>query len=116
MHSAPERLSTRAGTAIVDPQNSVFLSLASVWELQIKNQLGKLVLRAPLPQVLEDERSKNALQLLPIETADILALQDLPHHHRDPFDRLLIAQARRGDFHLVTSDPDIARYEVPTLW
>jgi len=59
---------------------------------------------------------KNDFRILPIDVADILALGELPHHHRDPFDRLIIAQARRRGLHFVTNDPEISRYEVPTLW
>lgn len=116
MHAAPERLSPGARTAILEPANSVHLSIAAVWEMQIKSQLGKLTFRAPLAGILSEECAKNRVVIEAIEIADVVALGELPHHHRDPFDRLMVAQARRRDFHLVTHDPEIARYDVPTLW
>lgn len=69
------------------------LSMASLWEMQIEIQLGKLQLNAPLPEVVATQQQINALQILPIELTHIFALDGLPKHHRDPFDRLLIAQA-----------------------
>jgi PIN domain nuclease of toxin-antitoxin system len=96
--------------------NSLHLSLASVWELQIKMQLGKLALRLPLADVLRDQQQQNGLVLEPVTLEDILALSQLPPFHRDPFDRLIIAQANRRRFHLVTHDPEFARYQVAVLW
>jgi len=116
MHASPGLLSATASAAITDTGNTLFLSVASVWEMQIKQQLRKLDLHAPLGDIIEEERVKNDFRILPIDVADILALGELPHHHRDPFDRLIIAQARRRGLHFVTNDPEISRYEVPTLW
>jgi PIN domain nuclease of toxin-antitoxin system len=72
-------------------ENSLHLSHASVWELQIKMQLGKLALRLPLADVLRDQQQQNGLVLEPVTLEDILALSALPALHRDPFDRLIIA-------------------------
>ena len=90
----PEKLSSKARTACEDPDNELLLSTATAWEIQIKVQLGKLELDDPLPDIIERQRQRNNARLLPIELAHIFALADLEHHHRDPFDRLLIAQAR----------------------
>lgn len=109
------RLSNRALAACMDRANSLSLSIASVWELQIKIQLGKLALRLPLTDVLRDQET-NDLTIAPVSVPDILALVDLPPLHRDPFDRLLVAQARRGGYHLVSQDTQVARYDVPILW
>jgi PIN domain nuclease of toxin-antitoxin system len=79
-------------------------------------QLGKLALRLPLADVLRDQQQQNGLVLEPVTLEDILALSALPALHRDPFDRLIIAQANRGGFHLVTHDPELARYPVAVLW
>jgi PIN domain nuclease of toxin-antitoxin system len=92
------------------------LSLASVCELQIKMQLGKLSLRLPLANVLRDQQDQNGLVLEPVTLEDILALSALPALHRDPFDRLIIAQANRGGLHLLTHDAEPARYPVAVLW
>lgn len=116
MDSLPERLSRTAREAITDTANSRHLSVASIWEMQIKLQLNKLSLRKPLAEILREQQARNLLQIAPIEVADVLALGTLPHLHRDPFDRLLVAQARRGGFHLVGNDPEIAGYDVPILW
>jgi PIN domain nuclease of toxin-antitoxin system len=110
------KLSAAALGACQSLANSLHLSLASVWELQIKMQLGKLALRLPLADVLRDQQQQNGMALEPVTLEDILALSALPTLHRDPFDRLIIAQANRRGFHLVTHDPELARYPVPVLW
>ena len=110
------KLSAAALGACQSLANSLNLSLASVWELQIKIQLGKLALRLPLADVLHDQQQQNGMALEPVTLEDILALSALPTLHRDPFDRLIIAQANRRGFHLVTHDPELARYPVPVLW
>ena len=109
-------LSPEALAACQSPANTLHLSLASVWEMQIKHQLGKLPLRESLAGILRDHEQRNALFIEPVSRADILALSSLPAHHRDPFDRLLIAQAKRGGYRFVTCDPEIARYDVEVLW
>jgi PIN domain nuclease of toxin-antitoxin system len=85
------KLSAAALDACQSPVNSLHLSLASVWELQIKMQLGKLALRLPLADVLRDQHQQNGLVLEPVTLEDILALSALATLHRDPFDRLIIA-------------------------
>ena len=110
------QLSSSALMACQSPENTLHPSLASVWELQIKMQLGKLNLRHPLAEVLRDQQEQNGLLLEAITLDDILGLSQLPQLHRDPFDRLLVSQANRGGFQLVTNDPEIARYSVPVIW
>ena len=112
----PSRVPSRARGACADSTNELYLSLASIWEIQVKTQLGKLTLRADLASVLTDQQQTNHLRLLPIELPDILGLAGLPNHHRDPFDRLIVSQAQRGGFELVTHDPEIAKYPVTILW
>ena len=112
----PEKLSAKARAACEDPDNELLLSVVTAWEIQIKLQLGKLELDDPLADVIERQQKRNNAQLLPIELAHIYALGDLEHHHRDPFDRLLIAQARVEDADLVTHDRVIADYTVKVLW
>jgi PIN domain nuclease of toxin-antitoxin system len=92
------------------------LSLASVWELQIKLQLGKLSLRLSLADALRDQQDQNGRVLEPVTLEDILALSALPALHCDPFDRLIVAQATRAGFHLVTHDAELAHYPVAGLW
>ena len=83
--------------------------------MQIKLDLGKLTLRMSLADVIRDQRHSGLL-LEPVVLEDILALSALPTFHRDPFDRLIIAQTNRGGFHLVTQDPEMRRYPVSLLW
>jgi PIN domain nuclease of toxin-antitoxin system len=114
--SGDARLSVKALAACNSAGHSLHLSLASVWEMQIKMQLGKLTMRLPLAEVLRDQRQRNGLVLEAVALEDILLLETLRPLHRDPFDRLLVSQAMRGGFHLVTHDPEISRYPAPVLW
>ncbi|HVT87732.1 MAG TPA: type II toxin-antitoxin system VapC family toxin [Tepidisphaeraceae bacterium] len=112
----PERLSPSARAAIVDPANTRYLSLVTPWELQIKSSLRKFDLGKPIRDIVLREMDTGTVQLLPITLDHIDALSRLPDHHRDPFDRLLIAQAIHENLTIVTGDETIARYPVPTLW
>jgi PIN domain nuclease of toxin-antitoxin system len=110
---APERLSAKVRDAFDRPGVTVFVSAASIWEIAIKVALGRL--RFPLeelPRALADAAFKE----LPVRIADGLQMAQLPLVHRDPFDRLLIAQARHEKLTLVTCDAAIRRYPVATLW
>jgi PIN domain nuclease of toxin-antitoxin system len=97
-------------------ENAVFLSYASIWEIQIKHHLGKLELKRPLATILEIEQSENDIQLLPITLPHLLSLYNLPHHHRDPFDRLLIAQTQVEGLILISHDSVMSQYPVQVLW
>lgn len=110
------RLSPRAFDLCQDEANTLLLSLASVWEIQIKQQLGKLHLVAPLTEVIETQRNQNGIDLLNIELTHVLGLAQLPNHHRDPFDRLLVAQARVEGCTLISGDSRIAEYPVQVVW
>ena len=115
-HNEPARLSETAHNAISDFDNEVFLSVVSGWEIQIKAQLGKLRLSKSLNTILEQEQSTNAFRLLPVTMVHVFALDLFPLHHRDPFDRLLIAQAHQEEMTLVTHDPKLTAYAVFLLW
>lgn len=110
------RLSDAAADAIADVRNRLFLSAASIWEIQIKVAGGKLTLSRPLKEVVLDQRELNDVRILPVQSRHVFMLDWLPDHHRDPFDRMLIAQAVRDDLVLVTCDAKISLYPVPTLW
>jgi PIN domain nuclease of toxin-antitoxin system len=94
----------------------VLLSIVSVWEMQIKNQLGKLELDLPLNELIEQQCLENGLQILAIETPHIYALKDLPFHHNDPFDRLILAQAQLENLKLASADTIFDRYDVDLIW
>lgn len=87
----PQNLSPQVTDLLADTNNYWVISIASIWEMQIKLQLGKLNLNLPLPELIENQRQINEIQILPIELKHVYALKDLPQHHRDPFDRILIA-------------------------
>ena len=116
LDSDSSQLPAKAHSIIAESDNNVFLSLVSVWEMQIKARLGKLNLRVPLENIIRDQQQTNAVQLLPIMLDHILALDNLPNHHKDPFDRLLIAQAQVEQMSLITKDPQIAQYPVTVVW
>jgi PIN domain nuclease of toxin-antitoxin system len=113
---SPEELSETALAALQDTSNDLYVSLATLWELQIKSDLGKLTLVKLLPQMISEEVEAGRMSVLPITPDHIYALSSLPHHHRDPFDRLLIAQAQVEGATLVTKDHLIALYALATLW
>lgn len=103
-------------TALRDPNNTLLISFVTLWELQIKVGLNKLSVGVPLKEMVLQEVEVNGMKLLPITADHIYALSSLPHHHRDPFDRLLIAQAQVEGATLVTRDHLIALYALATLW
>ncbi len=116
LRSNPLKLSQTVLQAYEDPNNTVYLSMASVWEMQIKVQLGKLQLTRPLPELLEQQCTTNGLQILPIELRHLFGLGELPLHHKDPFDRLLLVQAQLENAYLVSIDAAFKQYQVNLLW
>ncbi|WP_017297092.1 type II toxin-antitoxin system VapC family toxin [Nodosilinea nodulosa] len=114
--SSPAKISEKVLTLLRNPDSQVLLSLASLWEIQIKSQLGKLTLRDNLADIVLQQQNENGIILLPIEFSHILALEQLPLHHRDPFDRLLIAQSRIEAAAIATRDELFQRYPRQTTW
>lgn len=112
----PQKLSTTAKHVLTDSNQQLYLSLVSVWEMQIKMQLNKLSLQNSLRETIQSQQQVNGIQLLPIRLDHVLAVASLPFHHRDPFDRLLIAQTRVEALRLLTNDGDIQKYDVETIW
>jgi PIN domain nuclease of toxin-antitoxin system len=110
------RLSSQALSLLQDRQNALFLSLASLWEMQLKIQLGKLHFNSPLSQIVEEQQRINGLKLLSIAPEHIYALDQLPFHHKDPFDRLLIAQAMTETIPVVSADAAFAAYPAQIIW
>jgi PIN domain nuclease of toxin-antitoxin system len=111
-----QKLSPLARAACEDPANRLYLSSASVWEKQIKLKLGKLTLRKPLRPLLQDWLEHSGLLILSVHLEHVLQLEDLPPHRKDPFDRLLIAQATAENCTIVTRDELFAQYNVPIIW
>ncbi len=113
--SEPEKLSQRALELCQNPENILILSVASIWEMQIKIQLGKLKIKMPLSELIRQQQ-ENGIGILPVEASHIFAVENLPNHHKDPFDRLLVAQAIVEDAVLVSADPLITQYPVRVDW
>lgn len=116
LNDAPHRIKEQVMTVLANPDNDLFLSLTSIWEMQIKIQLGKLELSDSLPDILKTQQVENNLQVLTIDLNHIWSLENLPNHHRDPFDRLLIAQAQTEGMTLVSADGIFEMYDVDLLW
>ncbi len=110
------RLSTKARKALSDSANECLLSLVSVWELAIKTSLGKLRLALPVRRFVTEQVAANNFRLLDISLGHVGQIETLSMHHRDPFDRLLIAQALEGKLAVVTADPIFRKYGVKRIW
>lgn len=105
-------LRKRARTLIADAANECYVSHASAWEMAIKASLGKLTLPSTVERFVVDQCEINGFRLLPITLAHIALVEILPFHHRDPFDRLLVAQARLEGMTLVSRDPTLKDYGI----
>jgi PIN domain nuclease of toxin-antitoxin system len=116
MDANPARLSTTAATLLADPNNAICLSVVSLWEIQIKSMLGKLQLRVPLSQIVDDNIKRNGLVVLSISAEQVYELDQLPAVHNDPFDRLLVCAARQEGATLVSADPIFLQYPVSVQW
>lgn len=113
--TADPKLPATFRAASQDTANEVYLSVASVWEAVIKHRLGKLPLPAPPADYLPRHRDAHGIASLPIDEGAMSHLADLPPLHRDPFDRLLVAQALQHGLTVATVDPEVAAYPVPLL-
>ncbi len=112
---SPE-LSVRVRDAIRNPENELFLSVASAWEMAIKVDLGRLHLPVRPDRFIPNQLTKNAIKSLPIQMGHALYVSRLPAIHRDPFDRIIISQSILEKMAVVTRDPDIVEYKVKILW
>jgi PIN domain nuclease of toxin-antitoxin system len=106
------RLSSTAASHFRDPGNQLLLSMASLWEMTIKNSLGKLKMPKPIDRFISEELAYNRVEILEIKAHHVFEVAKLPFHHRDPFDRLIAAQALMENLPLVTSDAIFQRYGV----
>ncbi len=111
----PERLSAAARSAITDGDNEIFVSAVSAWEIAVKQSIGKLELAEPAELWLPDVMRRTSFEAMPISLEAALAVRSLAPHHRDPFDRLLIAQAALDGLTIVTRDDVFALYGVAVL-
>lgn len=114
--SDSSELSENARSLFIDPNNDVFLSVVSAWEIIVKHRLGKLPLPEPPQKFISKWRIKHEIESLPLEEAAVLQLSRLPEYHKDPFDRILICQAIANGFVLLTPDQKITAYPVQAEW
>lgn len=110
------QLSARAREAFADPANEALLSAASAWEIAVKHRLGKLPLPCPPDEFVPVQRAAHGIEPWPVDEEAALHVAKLPDLHRDPFDRMLVAQAVVGGLVVLTPDAPIRQYAVRTLW
>ena len=113
--SGDKRMSQDARDLFIGPSN-LSLSTASIWEILIKVQTGKLHVPQPAGPWVLSKLAENHIETLPIALAHLLAFEQLPLHHRDPFDRMLVAQSMEERIPLVTSDPQFEKYAIEKIW
>ena len=114
-YSGNSQLSIRVKNLIKDTSNTCFISIASLWEITIKYHLGKLELDDALEDLFAFV-SRNQINVLPIEFSHLLKITSLPHTHKDPFDRIIIAQSISENFPIATKDGFFSAYEVDIIW
>jgi len=112
--SAPEKLSLTARNMVASSER--FLSVASIWEVLIKVRTGKLPLPVPAGDYLTAKMSANGVSVLSIKLEHVLQIERLQLHHRDPFDRVLIAQCVEEGWPIITSDPMFKKYPIRVIW
>jgi PIN domain nuclease of toxin-antitoxin system len=98
------------------PRADTWLSVASMWEILIKARIGKILLPQPTGPFLISKLKSNGVRLLPITADHVLRIESLPDYHRDPFDRMLIAQSIEEKLPLVTADPVFSSYSIEVIW
>ena len=110
------RLSQTARELVIDPATQLFLSVGSIWEMAIKKGLGRIELAIPLSRLVEEQLKDLRTNLLEIRCEHALLVETLPFHHRDPFDRLLVAQAIEEKLSLLSADEQLDAYPVDRVW
>jgi PIN domain nuclease of toxin-antitoxin system len=111
-----EQLSSDARALFTNPENEVFLSAVSAWEIAQKNAMGKLPTPEPVDRFVRQHRVRHGISPLALDEESVFQLPRLPLHHRDPFDRMLVCQAIAHGLALLTPDPQIAQYPVRVIW
>jgi PIN domain nuclease of toxin-antitoxin system len=110
------KLSVNAKTIIANPDNDVYFSVVSAWEIIIKVGTGKLTLSEPPETYIPSRVASNQFEILPVQMSHILRVNSLPNFHKDPFDRLLIAQSIEENLSIVTIDNLIIQYPIKSIW
>jgi PIN domain nuclease of toxin-antitoxin system len=111
-----DRLSENARQTFLNTENGLFFSAASLWEITIKKSLGKISMKDRWFQTIQEEMGLNTIQWLPIEMTHCAEVTELPFHHRDPFDRMLIAQAIVEEMKLLSQNSRLSDYAIELIW
>jgi PIN domain nuclease of toxin-antitoxin system len=111
-----QSLTSKAKKIFLDKDNELLLSLASVWEMAIKTSIGKLKIKQPFEKFIINQLQENSIDQLSITFRHIVKVRSLDLHHRDPFDRLLIAQALEEDIPILSCDTAFDHYGIKRLW
>ena len=111
-----KKLTDKARGLIDNPDNRKFLSIASLWEIAIKVSLGKLALNKPFEKLFPEQLHFNRIEILDVTVDNLIKLTTLPFHHRDPFDRLIIAQALVEEFPIIGADAAFDAYGINREW
>ena len=114
--SGDKRLSKKSRSVFLDPANNLYFSMAGYWEIAIKISIGKLELVEHWPKIIDREMRGNFIKLLPITKEHCNYLTELPFHHRDPFDRMLVAQTKIEQMALLSADSRLKKYEIEVIW
>ena len=114
--SGDEKLSATAQQVMIDFENELVLSIASLWEIAIKVSLGKLEIAEPFEELFPSQLREHEIELLHITFPHLFHVVSLPFHHRDPFDRLIIAQSLAEELPVITADPAFQVYGVTIIW
>jgi PIN domain nuclease of toxin-antitoxin system len=110
------QLSAVARDIYLDEDNEILLSMASIWELALKISLNKLTMKESLPEFVQNHVKANDIKILNIELPHILALEKLPWHHRNPFDRIIISQSMKENIPILSANEELDFYSVTRIW
>jgi PIN domain nuclease of toxin-antitoxin system len=110
------KLTRKARVTLVNPENDIYLSLVSTWELAIKTSTGKLKIVGPLEKLIPQQLSQNNIQQLDIAFRHVVGVATLPYHHKDPFDRLIVSQALVEGMSVLSADKAFDAYGVKRIW
>lgn len=116
MNDDLSNLTSTVQNLVSDEANTLILSVVSVWEIQIKLKVGKFTFKRSISEMLTLVQKQNQVEILPVSLPHVLRIADLPLHHKDPFDRLLIAQAIVEGYTLISKDDIFEQYPVSVLW
>jgi PIN domain nuclease of toxin-antitoxin system len=111
-----KNLSKKVRRLFLSEDNEIYLSVASIWEMAIKVSIGRLNLSEPVKEFVQNQVKGNDIKILAVEAEDIYPIETLPFHHRDPFDRLIIAQSMTRNYPILSADVEFDAYPIKRIW